>query len=220
MIHILYTLGEEIFNSTSHGIGAALSIAALVLMIVFGIFSGVSTLALVGYIIYGVSLIILYTMSTLYHAITNERAKKVFRVIDHASVYILIAGSITPYCFGVLAGTGPKRWVIFGIVWFLTLLGIVLYAIFKQKVKLFNIASYVIMGWSVVILFPELSSVFQSMHHMECLHLLIAGGITYTIGVIFYAIKKVKYFHSVWHLFVLAGSILHFIAILCYMTAR
>lgn len=214
---MLYTIGEEIFNSVTHGIGAALSIAALVILIVFASFNGASVIDIVGYTIYGSSLIILYTMSTLYHAITNKTVKKVFRVIDHSSVYILISGSITPYTFTVLDETGAKRWIIFGIVWGITIFGIVLYAIFKQKVKVINIVSYVLMGWSVAFLFPELITTFQNLNLMPCLYLLIAGGLFYTLGLIFYAIKKIKYFHSIWHLFVLFGSILHYIAILIYI---
>lgn len=214
---MLYTIGEEIFNSVSHGVGAIFSIVALTMIIIFAAINGAGALDIVGYAIYGASLIILYTMSTLYHAITNEKAKKVLRIIDHSSVYILISGSITPYIFTVLNGEGIKRWIIFGIVWGMTLLGIILYAMFKQKVKIFNVLSYVLMGWSVAFLIPELSAVFKTLDLMPCLYLVIAGGITYTAGLIFYAIKKIKYFHSIWHLFVLAGSILHFIAIMIYI---
>ena len=214
---MLYTLGEEIFNSVTHGIGAALSIAALVVTIIFAAINGATALDIVGYTIYGSSLIILYTMSTLYHAITNKTAKKVLRIIDHSCVYILISGSITPYVFTVLSGTGSKRWIIFGIVWGTTLLGITLYAIFKQKIKIFNVLSYVLMGWSVSILFPELISTFNTLNIVPCIYLLLFGGIAYTLGLIFYILKKVKYFHSIWHLFVLAGSVLHFIALMLYV---
>lgn len=213
----MYSLGEEIFNSITHGIGAALSIAALVLMLVFAGINNASALDIIGYSIYGSSLIILYTMSTIYHAITNEKAKKVLRIIDHSSVYVLIAGSITPYSFTILAGTGPKRFVIFSIVWFLAIVGTILYAIFKQKIKFINIFSYILMGWSVCLLFPELINTFNTLNLKSCLYLLISGGIAYTIGVIFYALKKFKYFHSIWHIFVLAGSILHYIAIMFYI---
>lgn len=214
---MLYTIGEEIFNSVSHGVGAIFSIVALTILIIFSALNGANALDIVGYTIYGSSLIILYTMSTLYHAITNKKAKKVLRVIDHSSVYILISGSITPYIFTVLTGTGPKRWIIFSIAWGTTLLGIVLYAIFKQKVKVFNVLSYVLIGWSVIFLVPELLTTFKTLNLMPCLYLVVAGGITYTIGLIFYGLKKIKYFHSIWHLFVLAGSILHFIAIMMYI---
>ncbi len=213
----MYSLGEEIINSISHGIGAALSIAALVIMIVFACINGAEAIDIVGYSIYGSSLIILYTMSTLYHAITNEKAKKVLRIIDHSSVYILISGSITPYSFTILNNTGPKRIVILSISWILTVLGIILYAIFKQKIKYINIISYVLMGWSVCLLFPEFINTFNLLNLKPCLYLLILGGLSYTIGVIFYALKKIKYFHSIWHLFVLIGSILHYMAIILYI---
>ena len=214
---MLYTIGEEIFNSITHGIGAALSIAALTILIIFAVINGATALDIVGYTIYGASLIILYTMSTLYHAITNETAKKILRIIDHSSVYILISGSITPYIFTILYGTGAKRWIIFSIVWGLTLLGIILYAIFKQKVKIFNVLSYDLMGWSVAILIPELLVTFKTLNIMPCLYLVIAGGITYTVGLLFYGLKKIKYFHSIWHIFVLGGSVLHYIAIMLYI---
>lgn len=212
----MYSLGEEIFNSVSHGIGAIFGIVSLVLMVVFASFTGCNALDMVGICIYGSSLIILYTMSTLYHAITNKKAKKVLRIIDHSSVYILISGSMTPYIFSCITSL-TKRWLIFGFVWGVTLIGILLYAIYKDKIKVFNIVSYVILGWSTIAIFPELIQVFLTKNIMCCLYLLIAGGLAYSIGVIFYAIKKVKYFHSIWHLFVLAGSILHFIAMMIYI---
>ncbi|MDD3303414.1 MAG: hemolysin III family protein [Clostridia bacterium] len=214
---MLYSLGEEIFNAITHGIGAALSIAALTALLVLTVINGGTTIDIAGMAIYGITLIILYTMSTLYHAITNEKAKRVLRIIDHSSVYILIIGSFVPYIFTVLKGYGAKPWIVFWSLLFIAVLGTVLYSIFRQKVKIFNIVSYLLMGWALSILMPDLIEVFQSLNMMYCLYLLIIGGLFYTIGVIFYAIKKVKYFHSIWHLFVLVGSILHFIAVLCYV---
>ena len=214
---MLYSVGEEIFNSITHGIGAALSIAALVILLVFTVINGGTALDIVGIAIYGATLIILYTMSTLYHAITNKKAKSVLRVIDHSSVYILIIGSFVPYIFTVLKNHGIKpRIVLFSIV-FIAILGTVLYSIFRQKIKIFNIASYVAMGWAVSFLIPDLIEIFKANNIMYCFYFLLAGGISYTAGIIFYAIKKIKYFHSIWHLFVLAGSILQFFAILLYI---
>lgn len=214
---MLYTVGEEIFNSVTHGIGAIFSIVALCLMVTFSALNGGTAIDIISFSIYGASLIILYTMSTLYHAITNEKAKKVLRIIDHSSVYLLIAGSYTPFALSILKNQDEKRIIILIFVWLLAIIGTVLYSIFKQKIKIFNIVSYIIMGWAVSLLLPELNNVFTTLNIKCCLYLLIAGGITYTAGIIFYAIKKVKYFHSIWHLFVLSGSILHFIAIMIYI---
>ena len=214
---MLYTIGEEIFNSVTHGIGAIFSIVALCLMVTFSALNGGTAIDIVSFSIYGASLIILYTMSTLYHAITNEKAKKVLRIIDHSSVYLLIAGSYTPFALSILKNQDEKRIIILIFVWLLAIIGTVLYSIFKQKVKIFNIVSYIIMGWAVSLLLPELNNVFTTLNIKCCLYLLIAGGITYTAGIIFYAIKKVKYFHSIWHLFVLSGSILHFISVMIYI---
>lgn len=214
---MLYSVGEEIFNSITHGIGAALSIAALVILLVFTVINGGTALDIVGIAIYGATLIILYTMSTLYHAITNKKAKSVLRVIDHSSVYILIIGSFVPYIFTVLKNHGIKPWIVLFSIVFIAILGTVLYSIFRQKIKIFNIASYVAMGWAVSFLIPDLIEIFKANNIMYCFYFLLAGGISYTAGIIFYAIKKIKYFHSIWHLFVLAGSILQFVAILLYI---
>lgn len=214
---MLYSVGEEIFNSITHGIGAALSIAALVILLVFTVINGGTALDIVGIAIYGATLIILYTMSTLYHAITNKKAKSVLRIIDHSSVYILIIGSFVPYIFTVLKNHGIKPWIVLFSIVFIAILGTVLYSIFRQKIKIFNIASYVAMGWAVSFLIPDLIEIFKANNIMYCFYFLLAGGISYTAGVIFYAIKKIKYFHSIWHLFVLAGSILQFFAILLYI---
>jgi hemolysin III len=214
---LLYSVGEEIFNSITHGIGAALSIAALVILLVFTVINGGTALDIVGIAIYGATLIILYTMSTLYHAITNKKAKSVLRIIDHSSVYILIIGSFVPYIFTVLKNHGIKPWIVLFSIVFIAILGTVLYSIFRQKIKIFNIASYVAMGWAVSFLIPDLIEIFKANNIMYCFYFLLAGGISYTAGIIFYAIKKIKYFHSIWHLFVLAGSILQFFAILLYI---
>lgn len=214
---MLYSVGEEIFNSITHGIGAALSITALVILLVFTVINGGTALDIVGIAIYGATLIILYTMSTLYHAITNKKAKSVLRVIDHSSVYILIIGSFVPYIFTVLKNHGIKPWIVLFSIVFIAILGTVLYSIFRQKIKIFNIASYVAMGWAVSFLIPDLIEIFKANNIMYCFYFLLAGGISYTAGIIFYAIKKIKYFHSIWHLFVLAGSILQFFAILLYI---
>ncbi len=208
-----YTLGEELVNSISHGIGAGLSVAALVLCVVRAAINieTVKAAGVVGAAIYGATLVILYCMSTLYHAITNQTARRVFRVFDHTSIYLLIAGTYTPITLVTLRGA--IGWVLFGIVWGIAVLGIVLNSISIEKFKKFSIVSYIIMGWAVVLGGKGVISMLPK----GGLMFLLIGGICYTGGIIFYAMKKHKYMHSVWHLFVLAGSITQFFAIYLYV---
>lgn len=215
----LYTLGEEISNSITHGIGSLLSIAALVIMVVVAAIHH-NTIGVVTSAIFGASLIILYTMSTLYHAISNEKAKKVLKVFDHCTIYLLIAGSYTPFTLVALRSVDPtKAWVIFSIVWAIAVFGIVLYAFFKNKFKVLNIVSYIVMGWVVVIAIPEIIQFFKINDAMAGFYLLLAGGLSYTLGVIFYALqtKNLRYFHTIWHLFVLGGSICHFLSVTLFV---
>lgn len=214
----IYTLGEEISNSITHGIGSLLSIAALVLMVVVAA-SHHSAISVVTSAIFGSSLILLYTMSTLYHAISNEKAKKVFKVFDHVSIYWLIAGTYTPFTLVALRSINPaKAWVVFSIVWAIALIGTITYALFKNKFKVLNVVSYVIMGWVVLIALPEIIEYFRINDSMPGLYLLASGGIAYTFGIIFYALqKKFKYSHSIWHIFVLLGSILQFFSVILYV---
>ena len=211
-----YTLGEEIFSAVSHGVGSLIGIAALVLMIVFAATTNSSALDIVGVSIFGATLILLYTISTLYHSLTPEKAKKVFKVLDHCSIYLLIAGTFTPICFSCLASTGYKMIILISAIWAVAILGVVLYACFPNRFKVLNVALYVIMGWSIVFMIKDLIAVLKVANSMSTLYFLLAGGIAYTVGVIFYALKKVKYFHSIFHLFVLGGSICHFFAVLLY----
>lgn len=215
----LYTLGEEISNSITHGIGSLLSMAALVIMVVVAAIHH-NTIGVVTSAIFGASLIILYTMSTLYHAISNEKAKKVLKVFDHCTIYLLIAGSYTPFTLVALRSVDPtKAWVIFSIVWAIAVFGIVLYAFFKNKFKVLNIVSYIVMGWVVVIAIPEIIQFFKINDAMAGFYLLLAGGLSYTLGVIFYALqtKNLRYFHTIWHLFVLGGSICHFLSVTLFV---
>ena len=215
----LYTLGEEISNSITHGIGSLLSIAALVIMVVVAAIHH-NTIGVVTSAIFGASLIILYTMSTLYHAISNEKAKKVLKVFDHCTIYLLIAGSYTPFTLVALRSVDPtKAWVIFSIVWAIAVFGIVLYAFFKNKFKVLNIVSYIVMGWVVVIAIPEIIQFFKMNDAMAGFYLLLAGGLSYTLGVIFYALqtKNLRYFHTICHLLVLGGSICHFLSVTLFV---
>lgn len=202
-----YTLGEEIFNSVTHGIGTVLSVGGTVVLIIFAAIYG-DAWAVVSSAIFGASLIVLYTMSTLYHAITNNTAKKFFRIMDHNTIFFLIAGTYTPLTLTVLRGT--LGWILFGIVWGAAILGIVFNSIDLEKYSKPSIACYIAMGWVIIFAIKPL---MQALPQISLVFLLI-GGVLYTLGVIFYAIKKVKYFHSIWHIFTLGGSVFHYFAIL------
>lgn len=201
-----YTLGEELFNSISHGAGAGLSIAGTVVLIVFcAIYA--DAWSVVSSCIYGASLIILYTMSTLYHAITNPHAKKFFRIMDHNTIFFLIAGTYTPFVLVPLRGA--LGWTIFGIIWAATALGIVLNSINLEKFKFISLISYIVMGCAILF---ALKPLIENTPKISIVFLLI-GGIFYLVGVVFYVLKKYKYMHSIWHLFVIGGSIFHYFSI-------
>lgn len=208
-----YTLGEELFSSISHGIGSCLAIAGCVMLIVFAAIHG-NAWSVVGGAIYGATLIILYTMSTLYHAIVNKKAKYVFRVFDHTSIFLLIAGTYTPVTLVTLRNVNkPLAWTVFGIVWLVAILGIIFNAVSIEKSRVFSMIAYIVSGWAIVIGFRAFASGIDS----RGMWLMVAGGVAYTVGIIFYAMKKIRYMHSVWHFFVLAGSILQYFSILFYV---
>lgn len=201
-----YTLGEEIFNAVSHGAGGLLSIFGSVILIVLCVLNS-DAWSVISSCVFGASLIILYTMSTLYHSITNEKAKKFFRIMDHNTIFFLIAGTYTPFTLVTLRG--KLGWILFGIVWVSAIIGIILNSINLEKFRKPSVICYILMGWVIIIAIkpmleelPKLSLVF-----------LLLGGVFYTIGVIFYSLKKIKWFHSVWHLFTVAGSVLHYFSV-------
>ena len=210
-----YTKGEEIFNMTSHIVGGALGIVATVLCVVFASIHG-NGYGVVSGAIYGVTMIILYTMSSIYHGLNPKRkAKKVFQILDHCSIYLLIAGSYTPFALVSLREYSTALgWTIFGVVWAMAILGIVLNSIDIKKYKVFSMICYLVMGWCIVFkigLLPSLIGVGGFV-------LLLLGGLSYTIGAIIYGLgKKHKYMHSVFHLFILLGSLLQFFTILLYV---
>lgn len=202
-----YTLGEEITNSITHGIGALLGVAGLVILLVFssGAWEAVSSS------IYGASMIMLFTMSTLYHALSNEKAKKVFRIFDHTSIFFLIAGTYTPITLVLL--NGALGWVLFGIVWAAAIVGIVLNSISIERFKKFSMICYIASGWCIVIaIYPLIKAIATG-----GLVLLVLGGVAYTLGIIFYKKKTVRYMHAIWHVFVLLGAILQYFSILKYV---
>ncbi|MBE7010945.1 MAG: hemolysin III family protein [Ruminococcaceae bacterium] len=204
------TLKEELINSITHGLGALLGIGGTAVAIVWAALFG-NAYSVVSASIYGATLIVLYTMSTLYHAFTNQAVKKVFRVFDHCSIFLLIAGTYTPFTLVTL--NGALGWTLFGIIWGLTVLGIVLNAVSLEKFKVFSMICYIAMGW--LIIFAAKPTVLAL--GKGPMLLLLAGGILYTVGAIFYGLKNIRYMHGVWHLFVLGGSVLHYFCILFYV---
>lgn len=204
------TLAEELINSITHGVGALLSIGGTVVAIVWAALFG-NAYSVVSASIYGFTLIMLYTMSTLYHAFPGKTVKKVFRVFDHCSIFLLIAGTYTPFALVTLRAT--VGWWIFGIIWALAILGIVLNSVSIEKFKIFSMICYLGMGWLIIMYIKLL---INNIPFAGFIFLLL-GGISYTLGAVFYSLKKIKYMHGVWHLFVLAGSILHYFSILLYV---
>ena len=205
-----YTRGEEIANAVTHGIGTLLSIAALVLLIVFSVEKG-DEWYVVSYTIYGSSMFILYLGSTLYHSITNVKAKRIFRIFDHASIYLLIAGTYTPFTLTVLRSS--VGWVIFAIVWTLAVLGIIMKIFWVGKHELASTLLYIFMGWMIIFVIKRLLILLPP----AGIVLLVAGGIIYTAGAVLYMMDKIPYNHAIWHLFVIAGSACHFFCILLYL---
>jgi len=208
-IYDTQTLGEEIANAVSHGVGSLLSIAGAVVLIVTAALHS-DALGIVGACIYGASLIILYTFSSIYHSLTNFKAKYVFQVLDHCSIFLLILGTYTPICFSILRGF--LGWTLFGINTFCTVVGIVFNAINVKRWHKASLYLYIVMGWSVLL---GIKTVISNLPQGGLI-LLVAGGLAYTLGIIFYKIRNVKYMHFIWHLFVLAGSILQYFSVLLY----
>lgn len=204
------TLGEEIANAISHGLGTGLSIAGMVVLIVTAAVRGLGAIAIVSAALYGFGLILLYTNSSLYHSLTNVKAKRVFKILDHCSIFVLILCSYIPVLLVIIGGA--LGWTWFGICTACTVLGVVLTSINLERWKKLSMALYVIVGWSAVaIMRPLLETI-----NMKELILLVSGGIAYTLGIIFYKNNTVKYMHFIWHIFVLAGSVLQYFFILSF----
>ena len=208
-LHRPPSVGEEIANTLSHGVGLALAIIATPILIIAASRSGTAW-NIVGVAVFAASMITLYFASTLYHALRHERAKRFFRMLDHGAIFLLIAGTYTPFTLGILRG--PWGWTLFGLVWGLAIVGLTMKAVFGARYSWLSVVLYLIMGWLVVIAAPE---VFHRVP-LSGLALIIAGGIAYTGGVGFYAAHRVRYAHFAWHLFVIAGTVCHFFAVLWY----
>ena len=212
----VYTRGEDIFNMVTHIVGGGLGVVAMILCIIRAALHH-SALGVVSSIIYGCSLIILFTMSSIYHGLNprHDTAKKVFQILDHCTIFLLIAGSYTPVLLCSIMPYDPAAaWTMFAIVWIAAAVGITLNAIDIKRFKTFSMICYLAMGWCIVFKFNVLPDTIG----WNAIILLILGGIAFTVGTIFYgAQKKVHYMHSIWHLWILAGAILHFFAIFLYV---
>jgi len=205
-----YTLSEEIANAGIHGLGVLLAIVGLVLLVILAVENG-SALTVTAVSVYGASLVLLYTSSTLYHTVLTSRAKALFRHLDHISIYLLIAGTYTP--FTLVSLHGGWRWSLFGLIWALALAGIAMQGNLIKRRRGLSIAVYVAMGWVGIIAIKPLIDALPT----GGLVLMLAGGVAYTLGTVFYAWHRLPYNHAIWHGFVLSGSVLHFLAVLLYV---
>ncbi|OGI55885.1 MAG: hemolysin D [Candidatus Muproteobacteria bacterium RIFCSPHIGHO2_02_FULL_60_13] len=203
------SFGEEIANSVSHGLALLAALIAFPVLVISAAQRS-DAAGIVGASVFATTLVLLYLTSTLYHALPRTRAKRVFRILDHGAIYLLIAGTYTPFTLGVLRGSWG--WTLFGLQWGLAVLGIVLKSVGGIRYAKLSVAVYLAMGWLVLI------AAVPVMNHVPPwgLFWLVAGGIAYTVGVVFYALERLRYFHFIWHLFVIAGSVCHFIAVLWY----
>lgn len=206
MIKLRHSL-EEIANAITHGIGLLLSIAGFVVLLVLAALRGTAW-HIVACSIYGATLICLYTASTLYHAVISPRVKRALRIFDHSAIYLLIAGTYTPFLLVSLRG--PWGWSLFGVIWGLALVGVLFKFWFVERFAILSTAVYIAMGWLVVIAAKPVITHLR----LTAIIWLLAGGLAYTGGVIFFAAKRIPYSHAIWHLFVLAGSICHYFAVL------
>lgn len=204
--HYFRVHGEEAVNSLTHGIGAALAVVALVVLVVLALTRGTAW-HLVSYTVYGVCLVALFLASTLFHGARNPRKRTILRRVDHACIYLLIAGTYTP--FALIAMRGPLGWSILGIVWGLAVLGILFKIFFIDRWVVASTLAYVAMGWLGIVAYRQMLGNIPP----AGLALLLAGGVVYTAGVVFYARSRIPYNHAVWHLFVLGGSACHFLAV-------
>lgn len=200
---------EEYLNAISHGVGAILGLIGLGLLITYD--TSKTTWSLFSVVVYGLSIIILFTASTLYHAVSNPKHKHYYRIVDHISIYLLIAGTYTPILLITLEDS--IGWMLFCFMWSLALIDMILKLFFTGRFEIFSMLLYLIMGWMIVFDFTALSEAVPS----EAILWLFAGGLFYTVGIIFYAIHRIPYNHVIWHFFVLAGAISHFIMILFFI---
>lgn len=210
-----YTKGEEIFNMVTHICGGVLGIVAIVLFSIFGA-KHHNVYGIVSGIIFGISMIILYTMSSIYHGLSPKlKAKKVFQIFDHCAIFLLIAGSYTPFCLCTLRKyESAIGWTIFGIIWATAIIGIILNSLDIKKYKVLSMICYLLMGWCIIVKVNILPALLTNLGFT----FLVAGGIVYSIGAILYGLgKKRKYVHSIFHIFIFLGSLLHFFCVLFFV---
>lgn len=205
-----YSVGEEIANSVTHGIGALLAIAGVVLCTVFAVRDGGGML-LVAALVYSISMLLEYLMSTLYHAVAADGAKRVFKVLDHSCIYLFIAGSYTPFCLITMAGSGGLKLGLF--VWTIAIAGVAIEAFWVYRPRWISAVIYLLLGWAIVWFLPLLVHLLHPVGFV----LLLVGGVCYSVGCIFYVLKKIPYMHTVFHVFILAGSIFQFFTILLFV---
>ncbi|MFP7296499.1 PAQR family membrane homeostasis protein TrhA [Neobacillus niacini] len=206
----VFSRNEEAANAITHGIGAILSIAALVILIVFSTLYG-NAWHIVSFTIYGASMFILYMSSTLVHSFPEGKTKDLFEIFDHSSIYFFIAGTYTPFLLVVIRGT--LGWSLFGVVWGLAIAGTIFKCFFTKKYLFTSTILYVVMGWLMVFAWKPLTAALPA----EGLAYLMIGGLLYTFGAIFYVWRGFRYHHAIWHLFVIAGTLLHFFCVLFYV---
>ncbi|MCA8866294.1 hemolysin III family protein [Halomonas sp. SBBP1] len=203
-----FSVVEEWLHSITHGIGAVLSLVGMVVLLVAAsVAAHVDPWKIVSLSLYGTTLVLLYTASTLYHGIPHQRWKQRFQLLDHCAIYLLIAGTYTPFLLVNMRGT--TGWVLFAAVWSLALVGIACLLLWPQRFSILRVAIYLLMGWLIVLASGEMATSLST----TGIVLLAAGGITYTLGVIFYAVRAIPYNHAIWHLFVVAGSVCHYFAV-------
>ena len=210
--HPSYTVREEAVNSVTHGLGLVLSVAGLTLLVIMAALRG-DVWQVVSFSIFGATLTLLYSASTLYHSVRNPRAKQVLRIIDHSAIYLLIAGTYTP--FMLVSLRGAWGWTLFGVIWGLAFLGIAFKTLFGHRFPKLSTIAYVLMGWLCLIAIREMFARVP----LDSLIWLGVGGVLYTGGVIFYQWRKLPYNHAIWHLFVCGGSVGHFFAVFCLLPA-
>lgn len=206
----LQTRIEEIGNASTHAIGAVFSVVAIIMLALFAQQQN-DHLKLISGLVFGCTLLLMFVSSTLYHSMTDPKVKHIFRIVDHASIYLLIAGSYTPFVLVTLKGS--LGWTMFTVIWSLAFSGVLFKLFFVHKFEFLSTVIYLLMGWMALVFVKPLYQLLPS----GGLAYIVAGGLCYTVGVIFYVLKRLKFSHALWHLFVLAGSICHFLAILLYV---
>ena len=205
-----YSPAEEIANSVTHGLGALLSVAALTLLVTFAAYQA-DVWRVVSFSIYGSTMILLFLASTLYHSLQHPKTKNVFKILDHCSIYLLIAGTYTPFLLVSMRGT--TGWVLFAVIWTLAIMGIIIKVLLGSKYKKLSVSTYILMGWLVLVASRELTDSIS----VRGIYWLLAGGLLYTFGTLFYLWKRLPFNHAIWHLFVLGGCACHFFAVLFHV---